>query len=178
MDDPFVTCLPKPSHRKTIESNREESDFKTFVFRKTFPLSTESRPFRFDTSSLVSLFPFLSLSLSLLSLPLFAGRKLISGKNGRKLIGFLSRGEKSRRGPLPAQRRACPSCCRNCRRTVGSKVSANRQPRVVAPTASGFSIRRRSFRLTAADTASVPFLNFRQVSVSLSLSLSRNFAAI
>lgn len=36
MDDPFVTCLPKPSHRKTIESNREESD--RCVFKTRSPL--------------------------------------------------------------------------------------------------------------------------------------------
>lgn len=79
MDDPFVTCLPKPSHRKTIESNREESDFFKNVllrFQKDVPsfnriqgISTISIYF---FSSPPPPFPFLSLSLSIFFLLLFS----------------------------------------------------------------------------------------------------------
>lgn len=79
MDDPFVTCLPKPSHRKTIESNREESDFFKNVllrFQKDVPsfnriqgISTISIYF---FSSPPPPFPFLSLSFTIFFLFLFS----------------------------------------------------------------------------------------------------------
>lgn len=105
MDDPFVTCLPKPSHRKTIESNREESDFFKNVllrFQKDVPSFN-----RIQGISTISIYFFSSpprfrFSLSLFSFSSSSRRKKVNQWKERSRVNWFSKLRKgeSQGGPF------------------------------------------------------------------------------